>query len=548
MALSFGAFSIFQQWFGPKRDVGTTAPAEPAKTLVQAFAGIDPKAAPALNATIGAAELKTLTERIAKNGTDEFSYWARLRSGLIQQYVFKKPAEAIKLYEEVINQNKADQIHAQAIYQKGDLVWKLAQANVKGYSLHDGAVTLEKLVHQGRGSSQYLDLEILVPVKTATGSTAQSSAPGTGGLQNIEVIGSTAQGGGIPTEADALAVPAAFALKAVKNVRGTLENPDPQGVLDRVNEYYKNTFFYKVFDGSVKILGNNPATSYGIAIIFFALLTRLILQPLNKRQYESMKGMTIIAPEMKKIQQKYEKKKDQQSQMAMVTEIRELQKRHGVSPMLGCALALVQLPIFFFIVYPFIQHYEAKMELAGASFLWIPNLAQANILLLVLYSISQFVSIRLSSVPPTDEQQRQMQIMTLFFPFVMPFFLLTWPSAFTLYWMTFNILSTFFQYRMMKAADPDKSFIKSMTAMPGVIVAPDAPSDVIPGRPKSSGAKSTSSAPKTIVQNGSVEVNGKSPKNSSVDDNGTETAVESSAASSNGSSAKKDRARRRRRF
>lgn len=536
MALTFGAFSIFQQWFGPKKDVKDTAPAEPAKTLVQAFAGIDPKTPPALDTTTGAAELKTLTDRIAKNETDEYSYWARLRSGLIQQYVFKKPAEALKLYDQIINQNKADQVHAQAIYQKGDMQWKLAQGGVKGYSQHDGAVTLEKLIHQGRGSSQYLDQEILVPVKTATGSTAQSSASNT-------------------AEGDALTLPSEFALKPVKNVRGTLENPDPQGVLDRVNEYYKTTFFYKIFDGAVKILGNNPATSYGIAIIFFALLTRLVLQPLNKRQYESMKGMTIIAPEMKKIQQKYEKKKDQQSQMAMVTEIRELQKRHGVSPMLGCVLALVQLPVFFFVVYPFIQHYEAKMELAGASFLWIPNLAHANIPLLVLYSISQFVSIRLSSVPPTDEQQRQMQLMTLFFPFVMPFFLLTWPSAFTLYWMTFNVLSTFFQYRMMKAADPTKTFIKSMTAMPGVIVSPDAPSEVIPSRPKSGGGKGTSSAPKTIVQNGSVELNGKAAKNGAaadangVDANGIETAVEKSEAGSNGGSAKKDgRARRRRRF
>jgi len=151
-----------------------------------------------------------------------------------------------------------------------------------------------------------------------------------------------------------------------------------------------------------------------------------------------------------------------------------------------------------------------------------------------------------------------MQLMTLFFPFVMPFFLLTWPSAFTLYWMTFNVMSTFFQYNMMKAADPSKTFLKSMTAMPGVIVSPNAASEVIPGRPKSAGAKSTSSAPKTIVQNGSVELNGngaKSAKNgvaenfNAADANGIETAVEKTEAAGNGGSAKKDgRARRRRRF
>ena len=97
----------------------------------------------------------------------------------------------------------------------------------------------------------------------------------------------------------------------------------------------------------------------------------------------------------------------------------------------------------------------------------------------------------------------------------------------------------------------------------GVIVSPDAPAEVIPGRPKSAGAKSTSSAPKTIVQNGSAELNGngvKLAKNgvaegfSAADANGIETAAGKTGAAKteaagNGGTAKKDgRARRRRRF
>ncbi|RZI54983.1 MAG: membrane protein insertase YidC, partial [Pseudomonas sp.] len=254
-----------------------------------------------------------------------------------------------------------------------------------------------------------------------------------------------------------------FKTVKVRALRGTVDNVNPQGIPDRINIYYSTKPLYKLFDSVVNLFGAKPTYSYGLAILFFAVITRTILQPLTKKQYDSMKGMALIAPEMKKIQDRYKDKTEGDAQVKMMKEIRALQQRHGVNPMLGCGLAAIQMPIFFVFVYPLIQNYEPKMELVGASFLWISSLARPDIPLLVLYGISMFFSFRLSSTPPTDDMQRQQQmIMSFLFPVMFPFFIASYPSAFTMYWMTYNAVSTFFQWRMIKAADPKKNVIKTL--------------------------------------------------------------------------------------
>jgi membrane protein insertase Oxa1/YidC/SpoIIIJ len=148
------------------------------------------------------------------------------------------------------------------------------------------------------------------------------------------------------------------------------------------------------------------------------------------------------------------------------------------------------------------------MDLAHASFLWVHSLAQPDYALLVLYAISMFVSFRLSSTPPTDDQQRQMQLMMGFMmPFMMPVFLLHYPSAFVMYWMTFNATATILQWRMMKAADPHKNVIKTLMGadLKGV-AAPDA-TDSVPSRPKS--GKGESAVEKAVKTEEGGKSNGK---------------------------------------
>lgn len=509
--LWIAATLIFNHFFSPSNKNKPATAARPAPTLQKAFEGIDPKIGTPLSVAAGQAEVAKLQKEIDTDGTDDYSYWARLRSGLIQQYVlgklnvvaltvsplsritspFSPPPTQGTIYDQIISHGASNDIDAQAVYQKGDMLYRDSTKN-GGPPSAEAAQALELLIHRGRAASAFLDLKIFIP---ALGTTAPAGA---------------VPAGAVPTLGKAAIPPQGFTLARVRDLRMSTNNPghpDPPGILERINAYYATTPFYKAFDGAVRLLGNNPAYSYGIVIILFSLVTRLLLQPFNKKQYESMRGMQLIQPEIKKIQEKYKGKSDQQEQMKMIKEMRELQARHGVNPQMGCVLALVQWPVFLFLIYPMIQHYEPKMELAGASFLWIHSLAHPDIAILILYALSMMVSFRLSSAPPTDDQQRMMTtMMTFAMPIMLPFFMQGFSSAFILYWMTFNMMSTFLQYRLMKAADPNKNVIKTLMGQ-SAITSSTTTSAAIPPRP---GKKKT---PTTFtveaVENSNGSKNGK---------------------------------------
>lgn len=84
-----------------------------------------------------------------------------------------------------------------------------------------------------------------------------------------------------------------------------------------------------------------------LSIVGLVIVVRASVFPLFVRQIKSQRKMMEIAPEMKKIQEKYRGKKDQLSREAMSRETMALYKKHGTSPMSSCLPLLVQMPIFF---------------------------------------------------------------------------------------------------------------------------------------------------------------------------------------------------------
>ena len=81
--------------------------------------------------------------------------------------------------------------------------------------------------------------------------------------------------------------------------------------------------------------------SWGIAIILFTLLVRVITHPLNKKQMSSMQKMQRLQPQVKVLQEKFKNDKE-----ALSRETMQLYKDNKVNPMAGCLPLLVQLPIF----------------------------------------------------------------------------------------------------------------------------------------------------------------------------------------------------------
>ncbi|MGW8482671.1 membrane protein insertase YidC [Microbacterium sp. NPDC055903] len=94
-------------------------------------------------------------------------------------------------------------------------------------------------------------------------------------------------------------------------------------------------------------LGAASGITWILSIVGLVIVVRAAVFPLFVRQIKSQRKMMEIAPELRKVQEKYRGKKDQLSREAMSRETMALYKKHGTTPMSSCLPLLVQMPIFF---------------------------------------------------------------------------------------------------------------------------------------------------------------------------------------------------------
>src|SRR5476649_656610 len=95
-----------------------------------------------------------------------------------------------------------------------------------------------------------------------------------------------------------------------------------------------------IFNLLVLIYTILPGHNFGLAIIIFTIIIRLLMWPLVKKQLTHAKAMRELAPELKKI--KAAAKGDRQKESAMTM---ELYKEREINPFASLGILLVQLPI-----------------------------------------------------------------------------------------------------------------------------------------------------------------------------------------------------------
>ena len=211
-------------------------------------------------------------------------------------------------------------------------------------------------------------------------------------------------------------------------------------------------FFYAItyFNG---LLGN-----FGLAIIAFTILVRLVLFPLANKSYRSMGKMRELAP---KIQQLRESAGDDRTKMNQ--EMMALYKKEKVNPAAGCLPILLQIPVFFALY----KVLYVSIEMRHAPFYgWISDLSAIdptslfNLFGLLPYSvdflpsflsiglwpvlmgITMFLQMRLNPPPPDPIQAKIFQYMPIFFTFL----LATFPAGLVIYWTWNNLLSILQQW------------------------------------------------------------------------------------------------------
>lgn len=187
---------------------------------------------------------------------------------------------------------------------------------------------------------------------------------------------------------------------------------------------------------------NKAVPNWGLVIIIFSALMKVLFFPLTYSGMKSMKRMQMLQPKLKKIQEKYKGDQAKISQETMA-----LYKEHGANPLSGCLPLLIQMPIFFALYQVLVN----TIELRQAPFmLWLADLSVKDpyYVLPVLMGIAMFIQQKMTTVDP--KQRMMVYIMPVF----MAVIFMNMPAGLNLYWLTNNILSIGEQYLIHVRTQP----------------------------------------------------------------------------------------------
>jgi YidC/Oxa1 family membrane protein insertase len=178
--------------------------------------------------------------------------------------------------------------------------------------------------------------------------------------------------------------------------------------------------------------------NWGLCIILLTVLVRGMMFPLSRKSALMSQRMQALAPEIKKLQEKYKDDKQELTRAQM-----ELWRKHKVNPLGSCWIVFLQMPVFMGLYYAFQESIHFRL----ADFLWMPNLAAPDMLirwgekipwlsrpqdygsllylgpffnLLPVIAVALMISVQsLMAPPPTDENaartQKMMKYMSIFF-------------------------------------------------------------------------------------------------------------------------------------
>ena len=220
---------------------------------------------------------------------------------------------------------------------------------------------------------------------------------------------------------------------------------------------------------------NNGDLQWSLGIIALVIMIRIILIPLFVKQIKSQRALTALAPEMKKIQQKYKDDRQKQSE-----ELMKLYKTHKTNPMASCFPILAQAPIFFALFTVLngigknppqargVLTSEIAAQMAKAEFFGAPisqtflgssdgTVKIVTVFLIFLMSLTTFTTQRqlmVKGMPKLDSSNnmmlQQQKIMLYLFPVIFAVSGVNFPIGVLIYWSTTNFWTWGQQFYVIK--------------------------------------------------------------------------------------------------
>lgn len=213
-------------------------------------------------------------------------------------------------------------------------------------------------------------------------------------------------------------------------------------------------------------LGSTVISNYGILIILFGALVKLLLFPLTQKSFKSMAAMKELQPQMAEIKEKY--KDDPQKQQK---ETIALYKKAKVNPLGGCLPMLLQFPILITLFFFF----QNSMIIRQESFLWASDLSAPDYILSLPFSIpflgdqiagfvllmtaAMFVQTKVSggmSGGAAPSGGPNMKAFQYIMPVMLLFIFNNFAAGLSLYYLVYNVLSVVQQALINKQIHANK--------------------------------------------------------------------------------------------
>ncbi len=189
--------------------------------------------------------------------------------------------------------------------------------------------------------------------------------------------------------------------------------------------------------------------NYGLVIVIFSLIIKLVLYPLTKQSFQSMKKMQMLQPKIAELKEKYPDDKEKVSKETM-----KLYSTYGVNPAGGCLPLILQMPIFIALWGLF----KTAIELRQQPFVWwINDLSRPDVILnlsfkLPIFGISEISGLALLMGITTFFQQKMsvkdpnQKALVYVMPVMLTLMFMSFPSGLNLYYFLFNLFSIAQQY------------------------------------------------------------------------------------------------------
>lgn len=208
-----------------------------------------------------------------------------------------------------------------------------------------------------------------------------------------------------------------------------------------------DVIYYGWFGGISKILKRilhffyGIVRNYGVAILMLTIVVRGCMFPLSRKAAKNAAMMQELAPEMRKLTEKYKNEMDKRAKAQQ-----DLFRKHNYNPFGGCWLMFLQLPIFLGLYRCIAVDIELRQAALIPGMSWCSNLAGPDQLfdwtgfmpsffssetsmlgpylnVLPLITVALFVMHQKLFTPPATDEQSQMQLtmmkyMTLFMGFL----------------------------------------------------------------------------------------------------------------------------------